>query len=434
MFDRSRVVRPAFFLKGQPKETDFLPIYMFTRRRTAGRRPVGNNFGGGQRSFGGRGGFGGGRGNKFMPKQLDTRLFVRAAINLTVEEQVVIEHKFSDFEVHPQIVKNIEFLKFTDPTPIQDKTLKHGLAGMDIIGLADTGTGKTLAFVLPIINKIMKDQNQTALIMAPTRELAVQIREEIRQLAASMPVYSALLIGGSDIRRQIMDLKRRPHIIIGTPGRIKDLYQRNVLHFNSTRTVVLDEVDRMLDMGFVKDITEIMALLPDEKQTLLFSATLDNRIEQIAMNFMKSPIKISVKTGATAQNVEQNVIKASGKANKINTLKDLLRKEEFEKVIVFIRTKHGAEEVARELFDSGFKATSIHGNKSQSQRESALRKFRSSEMNVLIATDVAARGIDVKDISHVINFDQPATYDDYVHRIGRTGRAGKKGHALTFVD
>ena len=393
-------------------------------------------FGGGRSSFSGRGGgFGGGRsGGRFMPKQLDTRLFVRGAINLTVEEQVVIEHKFSDFEVHPQIVKNIEFLKFSEPPPIQDKALKPGLAGTDIIGLADTGTGKTLAFVLPIINKIMKDPNQTALIMAPTRELAVQIREEIRQLAASMPIYTALLIGGSDIRRQIMDLRRRPHIFIGTPGRIKDLYQRNVLRFDGVKTVVLDEVDRMLDMGFVKDITEIMSLLPDQKQTLLFSATLDSRVEQIALNFMNSPIKISVKTGATAQNVEQNVIKASGKANKINTLKDLLRKEEFTKVIVFIRTKHGTEEVAVELFRSGFKAGSIHGNKSQSQRESALRKFRSNELNVLVATDVAARGIDVKDISHVINFDQPATYDEYVHRIGRTGRAGKKGFALTFVD
>ncbi len=433
MFDRSRVVRPAFFLKGQPKETDFLPIYMFTRSRSAGRRPAGNNFGGGRGSFGGRS-FGGGRGNKFLPKQLDTRLFVRPAINLSVEEQVVIEHKFSDFEVHDQIQKNLELRKFTEPTPIQDKTLKHGLAGTDVIGLADTGTGKTLAFVLPIINKIMQDDNQTALIMAPTRELAVQIREEIRLLAASMPIYSTLLIGGSDIRRQIMELKRRPHIFIGTPGRIKDLYQRNVLRFNSVRTVVLDEVDRMLDMGFVKDITEIMKLLPENKQTLLFSATLDARVEQIALNFMKQPIKVSVKTGATAQNVEQNVIRASGKANKINTLKDLLRKEEFEKVIVFIRTKHGAEEVAIELFNSGFKAGSIHGNKSQSQRETALRRFKSSEMNILVATDVAARGIDVKDISHVINFDQPATYDDYVHRIGRTGRAGKKGFALTFVD
>lgn len=406
---------------------------MFTRRRSAVRRPAGNNFGGRSSFSGNRGGFGGGRGGRFAPKQLDTRLFVRSAIDHPIDVQL-IENKFSDFEVHPQLLKNLENKGYTTPTPIQDQALKPGLAGKDVIGLADTGTGKTTAFVLPILNKIMANPNQNALIMAPTRELAVQIREEIRSIAEGMPIYSCLLIGGSDIRRQIMDLKRRPHIFIGTPGRLKDLHQRNVLRYDNVRTVVLDEVDRMLDMGFVKEITEIMTMLPKEKQTLLFSATMEPKIEQIAMNFMVSPIKISVKTGATAQNVEQNVIRASGKANKINTLKDLLRKEEFGKVIIFNRTKHGAEELARELFDSGFKAGSIHGNKSQSQRESALRKFKSNEMNILVATDVAARGIDVKDISHVINFDQPATYEDYIHRIGRTGRAGKKGIALTFVD
>lgn len=434
MFDRSRVVRPAYFLKGQPKETDFLPIHMFTRRRPVGRRPAGNNFGGGRGNFGNRGGFGGGRsGGRFAPKQLDTRLFIRSASEHPIEVQL-IENKFSDFDMHPQILKNLEVKGYVTPTPIQDQTLKSGLAGSDIIGLADTGTGKTTAFVLPILNKIMADPSQNALIMAPTRELAVQIREEIRTIANGMPIYSCILIGGSDIRRQIMELRRNPHIFIGTPGRLKDLHQRNVLHYDNVRTVVLDEVDRMLDMGFVKEITEIMSMLPKEKQTLLFSATMEPKIEQIAMNFMRDPIKVSVKTGATAQNVDQNVIRAAGKTNKINTLKDLLRKAEFGKVIIFSRTKHGAEELARELYDNGFKAGSIHGNKSQSQRESALRKFRSNEMNILVATDVAARGIDVKDISHVINFDQPATYEDYIHRIGRTGRAGKKGFALTFID
>lgn len=407
---------------------------MFTRRRTAGRRPAGNNFGGRGGFSRGRGGFGGGRsGGRFAPKQLDTRLFVRSASDHPIEVQL-IENKFSDFDVHPQILKNLELKGFTTPTPIQDQALKPGLAGSDVIGLADTGTGKTTAFVLPILNKIMANPNQNALIMAPTRELAVQIREEIRTIANGMPIYSCLLIGGSDIRRQIMELRRNPQIFIGTPGRLKDLHQRNVLRYDNVRTVVLDEVDRMLDMGFVKEITEIMSMLPKEKQTLLFSATMEPKIEQIAMNFMKSPVKISVKTGATAQNVEQNIVRASGKVNKINTLKDMLRQDQFEKVIVFMRTKHSAEEVAVELFRSGFKAASIHGNKSQSQRETALRKFRSNEMNILVATDVAARGIDVKDISHVINFDQPATYEDYIHRIGRTGRAGKKGIALTFVD
>ncbi len=401
---------------------------MFTRRRSVGRRPTG-----GKKFFGGRSQLGGARKPRFAPKQLDTRLFVRGAVNTEIEV-VEIKHQFADFNMHSQLHKNLAAKNYTTPTPIQDKTLKPGLAGEDVIGLADTGTGKTTAFVLPILNKIIVDPSMNALIMAPTRELAVQIRDEIRMLSVSMPIYSALLIGGSDIRRQMMDLKRRPHIFIGTPGRIKDLHQRNVLRFDNTRMVVLDEVDRMLDMGFVKDITEIMSLLPEKRQTLLFSATMDDKVELIARRFMISPVKVSVKTGNTAQNVEQNVIRASGKFNKLNKLKDLLRTDGFERVIVFSRTKHGAEDISRDLIQSGYKAVSIHGNKSQSQRESALRKFKNGEVQALIATDVAARGIDVKDVTHVINFDQPATYDDYVHRVGRTGRAGKKGFALTFVD
>ncbi len=401
---------------------------MFTRRRSGG---------GGSRSgksfFGGRSKVSGGGRPRFAPKQLDTRLFVRPAIDTTIEV-VEIEHKFSDFNMDPQLKKNLETRGFAIPTPIQDQTLKPGLAGTDIIGLADTGTGKTTAFVLPILNNIISDPGQTALILAPTRELAVQIRDEIRQLSMSLPIYSCLLIGGSSMERQIADLRRRPHIFVGTPGRIKDLYQRNVLRFDRVRTVVLDEMDRMLDMGFVKDITEIMSLLPEKKQTLLFSATIDNRVEQIGRQFMISPIKISVKTGVTAQNVEQNVIKASGKFDKLNKLKDMLRSEGFERVLVFSRTKFGAEDILHDLMKNGFKVASIHGNKSQSQREAALRKFKNGEIQTLVATDVAARGIDVKDVSHVINFDQPGSHEDYIHRIGRTGRAGKKGFALTFVD
>ncbi len=403
---------------------------MFTRSRSVARRPAGGHFGGASRFSGNRGGS---RQGRFSPKQLDTRLFIRSASDHPIDVQI-IENQFSDFDMHPQIMRNLEIKGFTIPTPIQDQALKPSLAGRDVIGLADTGTGKTAVFVLPIINKIIDNPNQTALIMAPTRELAVQIRDEIKSLANGMPIYSCLLIGGSDIRRQMNELRRSPHIFIGTPGRLKDLFERNVLRFDRVKTVVLDEVDRMLDMGFVKDITEIMSLLPKDKQTLLFSATMDSKIELIAMRFMNNPVKISVKTGATAQNVDQNVIRASGKNNKMFALKDLLRLESSSKVLVFSRTKHGTEEIAIELQDSGFKAASIHGNKSQSQRESALRKFKSNEVNILVATDVAARGIDVKDISHVINFDQPATYEDYVHRIGRTGRAGKKGIALTFVD
>lgn len=400
---------------------------MFTRRRSGGPKRAGKSF------FGGRSKVASGGRSRFAPKQLDARLFVRPAID-TKLEVVEIEHQFADFTMDGHLKKNLEIRGFTTPTPIQDKTLKPGLAGEDIIGLADTGTGKTTAFVLPILNKIISDPGQNALILAPTRELAVQIRDEIRQLAVGMPIYSCLLIGGSSMERQIAELRRRPHIFVGTPGRIKDLYERHVLRFDRVRTVVLDEMDRMLDMGFVKDITYIMSLLPEKRQTLLFSATIDARVEQIGRQFMVSPIKVSVKTGVTAQNVEQNVIKASGKFDKLNKLKDLLRSEGFERVIVFSRTKFGAEDILHDLMKNGFKVASIHGNKSQSQREAALRKFKSGEVQALIATDVAARGIDVKDVTHVINFDQPGTHEDYIHRIGRTGRAGKKGFALTFVD
>ena len=390
---------------------------MFTRRKFGGRRPQRKSF----------------TGFKHKPKKLDSRLYIKAAQEIPLEKHEIV-NSFADFVMDQRLAKNLELRGFTTPTPIQDKTLKPGLSGVDIIGLADTGTGKTTAFALPILNKIISDPGQNALILAPTRELAVQIRDEFRQLSLGLPIYSCLLIGGSSMDRQIADLRRRPHIFVGTPGRIMDLYNRHVLRFDRVRTAVLDEVDRMLDMGFVKDITHIMSLLPEKKQTLLFSATIDEKVEQIGRNFMVSPIKVSVKTGVTSHNVEQDIIKVAGKFNKTNKLKDLLRTKGFERVIVFCRTKYGAEDIAKDLVTNGFKVSSIHGNKSQSQREAALRRFRNGELQALIATDVAARGIDVKDVSHVINFDEPATHADYIHRVGRTGRAGKKGFALTFVD
>jgi superfamily II DNA/RNA helicase len=272
------------------------------------------------------------------------------------------------------------------------------------------------------------------LIVAPTRELAVQIRDEIRELSLGMNIYSCILIGGSDMRRQLEDLRRRPHIYIGTPGRLRDLYNRRALHLESTTTVVLDEMDRMLDMGFVKEITELLSFVPKNHQTLLFSATVDPHVEGIALRFMVNPVKISVKTSASSGNVEQNIIRASGKANKVNTLCGLLSQQEFQKVLIFGRTKYGVEELSIELQRAGINAGAIHGDKRQNQREQVLRLFKSDQLKVLIATDVAARGIDVKNITHVINFDQPNTYEDYIHRIGRTGRAGKMGIALTFVD
>lgn len=400
---------------------------MYNSRSSGGRGASRPSFGGHGRS----GGFA--PRNRFTSKALNPKLFVCPA-NLQAEKDVEIKHAFIDFDLHPQVQENLKEKGITTPTPIQDQALEHALAGLDVMGLADTGTGKTATFSLPIINKIMSNPNQNALIVAPTRELAVQIRDEIRSLANKLPIYSCILIGGSDIRRQLSELHRRPHIYIGTPGRLRDLYNRGALHLENTKTVVLDEVDRMLDMGFVKEITELMSFLPKEKQTLLFSATLDAKVEGIAMRFMNNPIKISVKTGASSQNVEQNVVRASGKGQKMNVLQDLLSKKEFAKVLVFGRTKFGVEEISISLQKNGFSADAIHGDKRQSQREAVLKKFKANQISILCATDVAARGIDVKDITHVINFDQPATYEDYIHRIGRTGRAGKSGVALTFVD
>lgn len=398
---------------------------MFNKRHFGGR---GSSYRGGQRSshsFSGRRSFP-------LPKALDPRLFVREAAP-EVNKEVEITHNFSDFGLTASLLSNLNKKGFAKPTPIQDKALEPSLAGRDVLGLADTGTGKTMVFVLPILNKILSDRNETAIIIAPTRELALQIQEETKALAEGLGIYSCLIIGGSDMRRQLDNLRRGPSILIGTPGRLKDLYQRGYLELGNTNTVVLDEVDRMLDMGFVKDITHLLSLLPKERQTLLFSATIDDRVEKIAMQFMNQPTKVSVKTGAS-QNVSQNIVRATGKVQKTNLLCDMLSKTEFCKVLVFGRTKHGVEDLSNELIRAGFKAGAIHGNKRQNQRENVLRQFKDNLINILIATDVAARGIDIKDISHVINYDQPATYEDYVHRIGRTGRAGKTGIALTFVD
>ena len=368
-----------------------------------------------------------------MPKALDPRLFVVPA-QMEIQNDVLISHSFSDFDIPESLKKNIQVKGYQTPTPIQDKALEAALAGKDVLGLADTGTGKTAVFALAVIKNIQLNPQETALVVAPTRELAVQIRDEIRSLSTGLSIYSTILIGGSDIRRQLDDLRRRPQVFIGTPGRLRDLYNRHALRLDNTKTVVLDEVDRMLDMGFVHEITELLSFLPKDRQTLLFSATIDQKVEGIALNFMRDPVKISVKTGAASLNVEQNVIRASGKQGKLTVLCDLLSKEMFSKVLIFGRTKYGVEEIAVSLQKSGFNADSIHGDKRQNQRETVLRKFKESQIKILCATDVAARGIDVKDISHVINFDQPATYDDYIHRIGRTGRAGKTGIALTFVD
>jgi superfamily II DNA/RNA helicase len=323
---------------------------------------------------------------------------------------------------------------YTLPTPIQDRSIPHILKGEDIVGIANTGTGKTAAFLIPLIDKVLKNRKNKVLIVVPTRELAIQIQEELKGFTVGMKIFSVCCVGGAYIGKQLSELRYVNEFIIGTPGRLKDLIERKAIRLNEFSTIVLDEADRMLDMGFVNDMRFLMAGMPKPRHTLFFSATLSPEIERLIGEFLNNPVRISVKTRDTSKNVEQDIVRVARGLNKIDVLKELLQKEDFNKVIIFGRTKHGVEKLSRALIEKGFKAESIHGDKNHSQRQRALKGFKENIVQILVATDVAARGLDIPDVSHVINFDIPATYDDYIHRIGRTGRANKRGKALTFVD
>lgn len=343
-------------------------------------------------------------------------------------------NKFSDFDIDPLLQNNLAGMGFNSPSPIQDQTIPAGLEGRDIVGIANTGTGKTAAFAVPLLNRLLSERGGKAIILAPTRELAQQIEEQCRVIAKGSGLSGALLIGGVAMGPQFMQLKRNPQIIIGTPGRIKDHLERKSLSLANCNIVVLDEVDRMLDMGFVNDIRHILGLTNDTKQSFYFSATLDNRVKAIIEGFSHDPVHISIKSGETSDNVHQNIVTFDSASDKIDKLHDLLIQDTVGKTLVFDDTHRSVEKLANELGSRGFSTDSIHGGKSQSQRQRVLRSFKDNHIKVLVATDVAARGLDVSDITHVINYSSPQTYDDYIHRIGRTGRAGKVGYALTFVE
>lgn len=342
------------------------------------------------------------------------------------------KNKFSDFEIAEKLKENVLARGYMDPTPIQDQAISDILAGKDVVGIANTGTGKTAAFLIPLIDKVYKDKHQKVLIVAPTRELAVQIEKELYSFTKDLSIFSTTCIGGMPIRKQIYHLNRKPHFVIGTPGRLLDLEEQRCINFYDYQTVVLDEVDRMLDMGFLPDMERIITKLPRERQSLFFSATITDKVRQMMSKFTQNPITISVKTTDTIAKVKQDIVHVNGQG-KLGTLVEMLYKEEFEKVLVFGRTKRGVETLTRELTRNGFQAASIHGNKSQNQRQYALDQFKFGKIKILLATDVASRGLDIDDITHVINYDLPETYEDYVHRIGRTGRANKAGVALTLI-
>jgi superfamily II DNA/RNA helicase len=366
-----------------------------------------------------------------VPKRINPALFVKKAVPATTEKYES-KNQFNDFLVCDELKRNIGYKGYTSPTPIQDAAIPALLEGRDVLGIANTGTGKTAAFLIPLINKIFKDKSQKVLIIVPTRELVTQIEKEIRDFANGMGIYSAICIGGVGIGGQIYALRRNPNFVIGTPGRLCDLAERRAVNFHDYQTIVLDEVDRMLDMGFIHDIKDIILSLPQVRQSLFFSATMPTNVFEIKRDFLKNPVEITIKSIQPAENVDQDIVRVNGKP-KVDMLHELLIKDGFDKVLVFGRTKFGIEKLADELLKRGFKVGAIHGNKRQSQRQRILDEFKTNQIKILLATDVAARGLDIENVTHVINYDEPESYSDYIHRIGRTGRANKSGVALTFV-
>lgn len=342
-------------------------------------------------------------------------------------------HQFNQFGLSTQLTATIEQMGIITPSPIQDQIIPHILEGSDVIGLAETGTGKTAAFLIPLIEKAIHDHKRQVLIMAPTRELALQINEEFTKLAKGYRLFSTVCVGGTNIHPQIMSLKRTNQFLIGTPGRLLDLLERGKIDGSRITTVVLDEADRMLDMGFIHDMRSILQTIPASRETLFFSATMTKDAEKIVHDFLRKPVTISVKKQDAAESIEQDVVQYSAHS-KFETLVSLLNDPSFTRILVFGAMKHSVEKLGNELSAHGIKSESIHGNKNHGQRQRALKSFKEGKVRVLVATDVAARGIHVDDVSHVINYDLPNTFEDYVHRIGRTGRGSKRGMALTFIS
>jgi len=404
--------------------------YLATTSRGAGARP----YRGGGRPSGGRSNGGGGRSHNQKTERIDFSRFINKAKTLDNAPIFTPANNFTDFKLDPRVKKSIVSHGYTNPTPIQDQVIPLILEGKDVVGMANTGTGKTAAFLIPFINKILLNNREKVIIIAPTRELAIQIDDELKKFTRDIRLFSVCCVGGAPIYKQISQLRMQYNFIIGTPGRIKDLMTRRMIRTHEIKNVVLDEADRMLDMGFSEDIRLILSDMPKDRQTLCFSATIPTEIERLIKEFLKTPTYISVKTQDVAVNIEQDVVYIPRGQNKLEVLYGLLAKADLTKVLIFGRTKHGVEKLSDCLVARGFKSESIHGDKTQSKRQSSLKMFKDNHANILVATDVAARGLDISDISHVINFDLPATNDDYIHRIGRTGRGDKRGKAITFVE
>ncbi|MCK9997311.1 MAG: DEAD/DEAH box helicase [Candidatus Krumholzibacteria bacterium] len=341
---------------------------------------------------------------------------------------------FDRFWLNEALVRGVSAAGFESPRSIQAETIPAGLEGRDVLGLAQTGTGKTAAFALPLLDRILQDNRRgaRALVIAPTRELATQIVNEIRTLAQFTRLKTVTIYGGVPVYKQVTALKQRPEIVVGCPGRILDLLEQGLLHLDQVETLVLDEADHMFDMGFLPDIRKILGALPSDRQNLLFSATMPKEVRRLANDLLNSPHVVELANAAPAATIDHALVMVSER-RKRDLLEHVLTSEECDSAIVFTRTKHRARRLAEQLSKAGHRAVGIQGNLSQAQRDRAMRGFRTRRFDILVATDIVARGIDVSGVSHVINFDVPNTPEAYTHRIGRTGRAEREGVACTFV-
>lgn len=372
--------------------------------------------------------------SKKAESTIDPQLLVKKATK-SIETKYVANKLFADFLLEPSLLKNLLSKGYKAPTEIQEKTLSNLIKGDDLIGVAATGTGKTGAFLIPLIHRIMKKEVSSALIVVPTRELALQVSEEFKTLSKGLNFSSACFIGGTSVGKDISLTKRKLNLVVGTPGRVNDLMSRRALKLNLFDALVLDEFDRMLDMGFINDIRKISETMSNRNQTLLFSATVDKSQDKLIKEFVANPVKVNVTSGLrSSDNVDQSIIKVKKNENKFDLLLDLINDESLSKVILFAETKRVVDKLSKQLHNSGVKSDVIHGDKTQNYRTRAINLFKKGKVKVLVATDVAARGIDIKGVTHVINYQLPKTMDSYIHRIGRTGRAETSGTAYTFVN
>lgn len=375
------------------------------------------------------------RRNQPQQQQVDISRFTNEGGTSKPPKKYINENTFEDFELSDDLLRKIKEKGYQNPSEIQDKTILPALEGRDIVGIAGTGTGKTSAFLIPIVQHILESRlEEYALIIAPTRELANQINEEFLSLTRGLNIFSTCLYGGKPIGENIKALRRKNHVIIGTPGRLQDLVKRRILTFDKYHVLVLDEFDRMLDMGFSKEIQAINSQMKAKDQTLLFSATLDTTQEQLIAEMTSDPLRVKAEQSTQDTNAIRQEVRHVNGQNKVEIVKALIDHELKTRTILFSETKRKADQISEQLKKSGIASDAIHGDKTQRAREIALRKFSCGQIHVLVATDVVARGIDVKDVELVINYEAPRNYTDYVHRIGRTGRAGKTGRAVTLID